>query len=234
MVLPEPAMPRSRKTPLGTSSESPCNCRFRSATYSSNRRTNVPLCSAGGVSVTRSPPSHACHARQRSSSHAALAAAPGRDGLLSKLFPRRDAGVAVPGLYLWGGVGRGKTFLIDLFFDQLEIARKRRHERVRKKVTGTAERPRLNVYRSLDNIYAQVIDDSTGNTLVSASTVDKELRGQLEPLKKAEQAKAVGRAIAERDQAKGIKEVVFDRGGYPYHGRVKALADGSREGGLVF
>lgn len=115
-----------------------------------------------------------------------------------------------------------------------EIARKRRHERVRKKVSGTAERPRLNVYRSLDNIYAQVIDDSTGNTLVSASTVDKELRGQLEPLKKAEQAKAVGAAIAERALAKGIKEVVFDRGGYPYHGRVKALADGSREGGLVF
>ena len=115
-----------------------------------------------------------------------------------------------------------------------EIARKRRHERVRKKVSGTAERPRLNVYRSLANIYAQVIDDSTGNTIVSASTVDKELRGQLESLKKAEQAKAVGKAIAERAMAKGIKEVVFDRGGYPYHGRVKALADGSREGGLVF
>ena len=115
-----------------------------------------------------------------------------------------------------------------------EIARKRRHDRVRKKVSGTAERPRLNVYRSLDNIYAQVIDDSTGNTLVSASTVDKELRGQLESLKKADQAKAVGKAVAERALAKGIKEVVFDRGGYPYHGRVKALADGSREGGLVF
>jgi large subunit ribosomal protein L18 len=115
-----------------------------------------------------------------------------------------------------------------------EIARKRRHDRVRKKVSGTAERPRLNVYRSLDNIYAQVIDDSTGNTIVSASTVDKELRGQLESLKKAEQAKAVGKAVAERALAKGVKEVVFDRGGYPYHGRVKALADGSREGGLVF
>lgn len=115
-----------------------------------------------------------------------------------------------------------------------EIARKRRHERVRKKVSGTAERPRLNVYRSLDNIYAQVIDDSSGNTLVSASTVDKELRGQLAALKKADQAKAVGKVVAERALAKGIKEVVFDRGGYPYHGRVKALADGSREGGLVF
>ena len=115
-----------------------------------------------------------------------------------------------------------------------EIPRKRRHDRVRKKVYGTTERPRLNVYRSLDNIYAQVIDDSTGNTMVSASTVDKELRGQLAPLKKTEQAKAVGKAVAERALAKGIKEVVFDRGGYPYHGRVKALADGSREGGLVF
>ena len=115
-----------------------------------------------------------------------------------------------------------------------EIARKRRHERVRKKVSGTADRPRLNVYRSLDNIYAQVIDDSTGNTLVSASTVDKELRADLASLKKSEQAKAVGKAVAERALAKGIKEVVFDRGGYPYHGRVKALADGSREGGLVF
>ncbi len=115
-----------------------------------------------------------------------------------------------------------------------DIARKRRHERVRKKVAGTAERPRLNVYRSLENIYAQVIDDSTGNTLVSASNVDKELRSSLASLKKSEQAKAVGQAVAERALAKGIKEVVFDRGGYPYHGRVKALADGSREGGLVF
>src|SRR3954447_9924820 len=101
-----------------------------------------------------------------------------------------------------------------------EIARKRRHDRVRKKVSGTAERARLNVYRSLDNIYAQVIDDSTGNTIVSASTVDKDLRGQLESLKKAEQAEAVGKAVAERALAKGVKEVVFDRGGYPYHGRV--------------
>ena len=115
-----------------------------------------------------------------------------------------------------------------------EISRKRRHERVRKKVTGTPARPRLNVYRSLDNIYAQVIDDTTGNTLVSASTLDKDLRVQLAELKKSDQAKAVGKAVAERATAKGIKEVVFDRGGYPYHGRVKALADGSREGGLVF
>jgi large subunit ribosomal protein L18 len=115
-----------------------------------------------------------------------------------------------------------------------EIARKRRHERVRKKVSGTAGRPRLNVYRSLENIYAQVIDDETGATLVSASTVDKELRGPLASLNKTEQAKAVGKAVAERAKAKGIEQVVFDRGGFPYHGRVKALADGSREGGLAF
>ena len=115
-----------------------------------------------------------------------------------------------------------------------EVARKRRHERVRKKESGSADRPRLNVYRSLDNIYAQVIDDTTGMTLVSASTVDKELRAQVATLNKSEQAKAVGKAVAERAQARGIKEVVFDRGGYPYHGRVKALADAGREGGLVF
>ena len=115
-----------------------------------------------------------------------------------------------------------------------EIARKRRHERVRKKVSGTADRPRLNVFRSLENIYAQVIDDVSGVTLASASTVDKELRSQLASLNKTEQAKAVGKAVAERAKAKGIEQVVFDRGGFPYHGRVKALADGSREGGLAF
>jgi large subunit ribosomal protein L18 len=115
-----------------------------------------------------------------------------------------------------------------------EIARKRRHDRVRKKVSGTPARPRLNVYRSLDNIYAQVIDDTTGNTLVSASTLDKTLRGDVAQLDKTAQAKAVGKAVAERALDKGIKDVVFDRGGYPYHGRVKALADASREGGLNF
>jgi large subunit ribosomal protein L18 len=113
-------------------------------------------------------------------------------------------------------------------------ARQRRHERVRKKVSGTSERPRLNVYRSLEHIYAQVIDDTTGNTLVSASTVDRELRERLAPLKKSEQAREVGKVVAERAKAKGIDQVVFDRGGYPYHGRVKALADGGREGGLEF
>lgn len=114
------------------------------------------------------------------------------------------------------------------------VARDRRHARVRKKVEGTAARPRLNVFRSLEHIYAQIIDDENGVTLVSASTVDGALRGQVVDLNKTEQAKAVGKAIAERAKAKGVESVVFDRGGYPYHGRVKALADGSREGGLQF
>lgn len=113
-------------------------------------------------------------------------------------------------------------------------ARLRRHARVRKKVHGTAARPRLNVYRSLDHIYAQVIDDESGVTLVSASTVDTELRADLANLAKTEQAKAVGKAIAERAKAAGVETVVFDRGGFPYHGRVKALADATREAGLVF
>jgi large subunit ribosomal protein L18 len=114
------------------------------------------------------------------------------------------------------------------------VARKRRHERIRRHVHGTAERPRLNVFRSLQHIYAQVIDDDLGYTLVASSTVDPELRGQLVGLSKSQQAARVGRLIAERAVAKGLKRVVFDRGGYPYHGRVKALADGAREGGLEF
>jgi large subunit ribosomal protein L18 len=113
-------------------------------------------------------------------------------------------------------------------------ARKRRHARVRRKIHGTVERPRLNIFRSVEHIYAQVIDDTTGQTLVAASTVDKELRTELAPMPKQEQAKAVGKKVAERALAKGIEKVVFDRAGYPYHGRVKALADGSREGGLTF
>jgi large subunit ribosomal protein L18 len=113
-------------------------------------------------------------------------------------------------------------------------ARDRRHLRVRKKVAGTAQRPRLNVFRSVSEIYAQVIDDSAGQTLVSASSVDKELRAKVQSLKKSEQAKVVGQAVAQRAKAKGIKTVVFDRGGYKYIGRVKALADGAREGGLQF
>lgn len=114
------------------------------------------------------------------------------------------------------------------------VARARRHSRVRKKLMGTAERPRLNVFRSLSAIYAQVIDDQTGRTLVSASSVDLELREKLKGLKKSEQAKMIGQAVAERAKGKGIQSVVFDRGGYRYIGRIKALADGAREGGLQF
>jgi large subunit ribosomal protein L18 len=114
------------------------------------------------------------------------------------------------------------------------IARTRRHSRVRKNLAGSTERPRLNVFRSLSGIYAQVIDDSAGNTLVSASTVDRDLREKMKGLKKAEQAKLVGQTVAERAKSKGIQAVVFDRGGYRYSGRVKALADGAREGGLQF
>ena len=113
-------------------------------------------------------------------------------------------------------------------------ARLRRHRRVRAKISGTAERPRLNVFRSLGNIYVQVIDDIAGHTLVSASTIDRELRGQVEGKNKTEAAKMVGALVAQRAQAVGIKQVVFDRGGYRYHGRVKALADGAREAGLEF
>jgi large subunit ribosomal protein L18 len=114
------------------------------------------------------------------------------------------------------------------------LARERRHTRVRKHVVGTADRPRLNVFKSLTGIYAQIVDDNEGNTLISASTVDKELREQVKGMKKIEQAKAIGKAVAERAKSKGISSVVFDRGGFRYVGRVKALADGAREGGLQF
>jgi large subunit ribosomal protein L18 len=113
-------------------------------------------------------------------------------------------------------------------------SRARRHSRVRKNIAGTAERPRLNVFRSLAEIYAQVIDDETGNTLVSASSIDQELRTQMDGKKKAEQARLVGKALADRAKTKGISHVVFDRGGFRYIGRVKALAEGAREGGLEF
>ena len=113
-------------------------------------------------------------------------------------------------------------------------ARVQRHARVRRQVAGTSERPRLNVFRSLSEIYAQVIDDQTGRTLVSASTIDHELREQVKGLKKVDQAKLVGKAVAERAQSKGIKQVVFDRGGFRYIGRIKALADGARDAGLDF
>ena len=114
------------------------------------------------------------------------------------------------------------------------VARLRRHRRVLKRVVGTSERPRLNVFRSLSHIYAQVIDDSQGHTLVSASTIDPEVEAQLRGLTKTEQASVVGKVLAERALRQGISRVVFDRGGYAYHGRVKALADAAREGGLEF
>lgn len=113
-------------------------------------------------------------------------------------------------------------------------ARKRRHQRVRRKIHGTSERPRLNVYRSIEHIYAQLIDDEAGVTLAAASSIDKKLRDELAEKNKQEQAHLVGKALAERAKEHGIESVVFDRGGYPYHGRVKALAEGSREGGLAF
>ena len=109
-----------------------------------------------------------------------------------------------------------------------------RHARVRKIVAGTKARPRLNVYKSLTHIYAQIIDDEKGVTLVSASTLDKEVASQIEGKTKTEAAKIVGTVIGERAKAKKIKEVVFDRGGYLYTGRVQALADGARESGLKF
>jgi large subunit ribosomal protein L18 len=114
------------------------------------------------------------------------------------------------------------------------LARKRRHLRVRRKVFGTAQRPRLDVFKSLSEIYAQLIDDVEGRTLVSASTVDRDVRGRVEGMKKADQAREVGRAVAARAKEKGIDSIVFDRGGNRYVGRVKALADGAREGGLKF
>lgn len=118
--------------------------------------------------------------------------------------------------------------------EKKRLARLARHRRVRGKVDGTPERPRLNVFRSLTNIYAQVIDDNQGHTLVSASTIDKDVAGQVEGKSKAEAAKIVGLVIAQRAKDAGISKVVFDRGGYKYHGRVAALAEGAREGGLEF
>ena len=113
-------------------------------------------------------------------------------------------------------------------------ARIRRHSRVRKYISGTPDRPRLNVFKSLNGTYAQVIDDLSGHTLVSASTIDRDLRSKMKGLTKTEQAKEVGLALAERAKQQGIETIVFDRGGYRYIGRVKALAEGAREGGLQF
>jgi large subunit ribosomal protein L18 len=118
--------------------------------------------------------------------------------------------------------------------NEARLARERRHARVRKSVMGTAQRPRLDVYRSLNHIYVQIIDDSQGHTLLAVSTLDPSLRGDLVGKTKTEQAAQVGRVLAERALDAGITQVVFDRGGYKYHGRVKALAEASREGGLKF
>jgi large subunit ribosomal protein L18 len=112
--------------------------------------------------------------------------------------------------------------------------RLRRHTRVRKKISGTAETPRFNVYRSLNHIYVQVIDDVKGVTLCSASTMEKEVKAAIKDMSKTEAAKVVGKKAAERALEKGIKTVVFDRGGYLYTGRVQAVADGAREAGLNF
>jgi len=112
--------------------------------------------------------------------------------------------------------------------------RRRIHRRVRLKVSGTAARPRLCVFRSATHLYAQVIDDAAGRTLVAASSVDKEMRKDFKSGGNVAAAKIVGKAVAERARAKGIAQVVFDRGGYRYHGRVKALAEAAREAGLKF
>ena len=113
-------------------------------------------------------------------------------------------------------------------------AREKRHARLRQQIVGTPERPRLNVYRSLQHIHAQIIDDSIGNTLVSASSVEPELRAKLGSTGNQAAAREIGLVLAERAKEKGITKVVFDRGGYIYHGRIAALADGAREGGLEF
>jgi large subunit ribosomal protein L18 len=115
-----------------------------------------------------------------------------------------------------------------------EELRQARHARVRKKVAGSPEKPRLNVHRSLTNIYAQIVDDREGKTLVSASTLDAEVKGKIKSGGNVEAAKAVGELVAKRAQEKGIKQVVFDRGGYIFHGRVKTLAEAARAGGLEF
>ena len=113
-------------------------------------------------------------------------------------------------------------------------ARLRRHARVRKTVSGNALRPRMSVFRSLAEIYVQVIDDEQGTTLAAASSIDHELRAKLDGKKKVDQAKLVGELVAKRAQGKGVKQVVFDRGGFRFSGRVKALADAAREAGLEF
>jgi large subunit ribosomal protein L18 len=113
-------------------------------------------------------------------------------------------------------------------------ARAKRHFRARSYIIGTPDRPRMNIYRSLTNIYVQVIDDSAGHTLISASTVDKEVVSKIKGKNKTEAAKIVGKIVGERAKKAGISKIVFDRGGYQYHGRVAAVAEGAREAGLEF
>ena len=117
---------------------------------------------------------------------------------------------------------------------KLKNKRHRRKRSIRKNIFGTPQRPRLTVYRSNKHIYAQIIDDIAGHTLASASTIDSEAPDDIEELEKIEQAAKVGEMIAERAQDKGIEKVVFDRNGFRYHGRIAAVADGAREGGLEF
>lgn len=112
--------------------------------------------------------------------------------------------------------------------------RRKRHQRVRNKVTGTAERPRLNVYRSAKHMYAQIIDDMAGKTLAAASTLDADVKADLSSTSNKAAAKKVGEVVAKRAKENGIEEVTFDRGGYIYHGRVQNLAEGARDGGLKF
>ncbi|MDD3242291.1 MAG: 50S ribosomal protein L18 [Eubacteriales bacterium] len=114
------------------------------------------------------------------------------------------------------------------------LVRTKRHYRVRNRVAGTAERPRLNVYRSLNHIYAQVIDDVQGHTIACASTTEKDARAAVAEMTKVDAAKYIGKLIGERAMAKGVEAVVFDRGGYLYTGRIASLADGAREAGLKF
>lgn len=116
----------------------------------------------------------------------------------------------------------------------LDKARKRRHKRIRKKISGTSERPRLSVHKSLNHIYAQIIDDFSKNTLVFVSSLDKGLKAEKTHKGNIETAKKIGKMIAQKALDKGIKKIVFDRGGYIYHGRVKAVAESARESGLEF
>ena len=116
----------------------------------------------------------------------------------------------------------------------MRAARIRRHIRVRKRVSGTAERPRLCVFRSLSHIYAQVIDDVSGTTVVAASDTEPALKAKITGKKKSDVATMIGELVAERAKEKGVVQVVFDRGGYPFHGRIKALAEAARSGGLEF